>query len=260
MIIKFSRIICNAWKHKQVFITLVLAIIFVICLYLIFTLPDEKLLNRFRITIQFIAVCLGAGGLYIAFLNYRRKSGVKVECLYKIPNEHKFPDFICLKNKKDRDLYIQSVYLPINPKTYLKIRSKPIVLKAYEFRYIPIDKEADYSYLTYEYVEKKNYRSAGAPSINIDEVMQSFNKKDDIPLILLTDSGSHPANVLDIDEFALDADYIIEIQKFKNRRAAYDDYLVHKATEIEDDQDTHQDPNPYSSREKIDFYDQYPEH
>ena len=97
-----------------------------------------------------LALCLSSLALLIAFLNFRRKSSLKLRATYSwtsssIDCDDQHISSLTIENLKDRAVTIFSIYLRIGHNYYIEIEEfedKPLVLRAFETwheEYGPID-------------------------------------------------------------------------------------------------------------------------
>lgn len=114
-------------------VALTLVSSFLLLMYFLLEQGSTEVLNKVRVIAPILAGFIGVYGLVIAFLNYKRKSGIIVECgIYK-----KFDGFdseildIYFTNLKDRAVVIYDYTIDIKNVEIRRHLDKPIVLAAY---------------------------------------------------------------------------------------------------------------------------------
>jgi hypothetical protein len=134
-----------------------------------------------RIEISYLALFIPIVGLFLAFLNFRRKSGLRIrgDCsiTWDIASDDSYISSITLENLKDRAVPIFSIYYKIGRNNYIEIENcadTPIILKPYEVY------QKKYS-IVYEY-------NVNAVHVNIEDLFK--NRKIGV-IVLSTSSGRY---------------------------------------------------------------------
>ncbi len=96
-----------------------------------------------------IAIALSIAALFVAYLNFRRKSSIQIAGGYSLTSsvecEEKFVSRVLLENRKDRPVTIFEIHLLVGYGFYIQLESfedSPLILKPYETitrKYGPIE-------------------------------------------------------------------------------------------------------------------------
>ena len=126
----------------------------------------------------FIAIC----SFTFAFLNFRRKSSIKLRSLFTISSiitsTNKYISQVTIENSKDRSVSIFAIYLHIKPNIYIELsnyENQPLIIKAYDT--ITINYQPVFFYAANEY------------RIDINKALN--NKKNKIRIVVATSGGKY---------------------------------------------------------------------
>ena len=141
------------WQNSLAYGVMVL----VICIYTIFHWTSD-IMKAIDLLLRVIPIIMAAIAFIIAFLNFKRKVGVDIDCISHTvvsSNEGMFLKKISILNNKDRPLLIFGLYLEVDKKYLIELDTEgdasidynhqnPIIIKPYEIAQIEFSKKQYY--------------------------------------------------------------------------------------------------------------------